>query len=67
MVLGKQLAIATYPMLPFGNKILGRGVFVQIELPICENLDLELVVQSREQDKRHNFMNKTYVSTKSLN
>ena len=36
-----------------------------IELTICENLDLEL--ESREQDKRYNFMHETHINTKSLN
>ena len=52
-------------MLPFGKKIIGLGVFVPIELPVCGNLELEL--ESREQDKRHNFVHETHISTKSLN
>ena len=52
-------------MHPFGKKIIGHGVFVPIELTVCGNLDLEL--ESREQDKRHNFVHETHISTKSLN
>ena len=54
----------TWPSI-FGDNKLGLGVFVPSELTICENLDLEL--ESREQDKRHNFVHETHISTKSLN